>query len=159
MSNEILPTFIRGVHTNDEYYDDCASHTLISIDLEQYQLIKKAQRFVKKMKGYSFTTFDYTPDFMDSKTDDDPTEEELKPNDDMRVDTIELKVTDDSIYWSGLIKNSSIEIYTDTITIEELDENFKVFKMPYDDLPTLINHCKYESSKKLLSKRLNNASV
>ena len=173
----ILPTFIRDVRVCDESFDEAASHALISISPEQYTMIKKAQRFLKKLDGYSVSIFDYTPEYMDtkrssqrygtsylvisysnddSKTTDQLTPDDLTPNEDMILECLELKITADDIFWSGSIKHTTVEVFTESISIKELDHNFKVLAMPLDELPILINHAKFKSSKLLAKRRLAN---
>jgi len=161
MNTEQVVRYIRPVHICSDFIGD-ASHAILEVSYDLYKTIKKAQKFVKELKGYSFTTFDYSPDFMccldHTKNNDELTEEDLSPDEDICVDSIELKITTEAIYWAGYIKHSEppIEIYTDHIYIKEIDHNFKVLSMPLDKLPLLINHCKYESSKRIAKERLKN---
>jgi hypothetical protein len=161
MNTEQVVRYIRPVNICSDFIDG-ASHAILEVSYDLYKTIKKAQKFVKELNGYSFTTFDYSPEWMDcsdtSKDNNELTEEDLSPSEDIIVDTIELKITTESIYWAGYIKHSEppIEIYTDHIYIKEIDHNFKVLSMPLDKLPLLINHCKYESSKRIAKERLKN---
>jgi hypothetical protein len=56
--------------------------------------------------------------------------------------------------WVGYIKHTGIEVSTDLIDKEELDENFKVIDAKREDVPLLINNLTYQSSIVLLTKRL-----
>lgn len=139
-------------------YVEAPSYAYIEITSDLYKTIKKAQKFVAMMKGYSFTTFDYTPEWGDPvdgcDLPDNPTYENLSIDEEVRIDNMELKVTTDTVYWSGNIKHADGEYYTDQIPIKELDENFKVLRCKLETLPMFINHCEYESSKRIVNERL-----
>lgn len=162
--SEISPYYIRDVFVCSDYVDNDASHAILHINEKLYKYIKEAQKFIKQSKSYTVSTFDYSPDFVDylegCKTTESLTLEDLTHNDIMNVDGLRLVVSQDSVHWEGYIKHSDppVELYTDQIPIKEIDHNFRMIRKPLKELPLLINHCEYESSKRIAIERLNHGT-
>jgi hypothetical protein len=159
----LIAHFLKEIYIGDEYYDDGADLAYIPIDKELYTRIKEAQEVLNKTGWHKMMDFDSTPVFKDKLEDEDGYEDtiysaenlsNLSDNEEMRVDTLQISVSNTGVMWVGYLKHTSVEVSTDSIDIEELDENFKVIDAKREDLPLFINNLAYDSSKVLLTKRL-----
>ena len=133
-----------------EYADDVPSHARITIDNKLLSRIMQLHDAVKKLKAFYIADMDYTPDYM-VKTDDD---EPLESWESGSMESVTLRVTESTVYWHGYVKHTDFQIETESITIKELKENFKVMTAKDSTIPLLLNHLKYETSRALFNERL-----
>ena len=128
---------------------------------------EEAQKIVEKQKAYKIeywsgselTYMNPNPDQDEWENKDTPDlilGEDLVEDDSTRYEGGTMCVTENSVWWNDTIEHTSAEIYTDSIVIEELDHNFLMATMPFEDLPTQINQDLFKSSEKIVKERLSN---
>jgi len=137
---------ILNVSCNDEYYDEYPTRAEIKITKELCERIIELQKVLKRVKAIKICEW-ASPD----KWLDEDGEEW-----DGRVDCGQLAVWEGHVRWSDYIKNTSIEIETGEISLQEIFEIHKVYQTPQKDLPLLIADLKSEEAKDILQKRLKN---
>jgi hypothetical protein len=142
--------YLVPVMVNDEFYDDGPSNARIEINSELLKRIRKLSKTVKELEAYCMEDWDVTPEFLGTNNDDGGYKDW-----DRTIETLRLKVDNDSFRWVGYIKDTNILCETEGIDIKEMDENLKVLRAKETDLPRLaVSEFKYPSSKELVEKRL-----
>lgn len=142
--------FIKETRSFDEYFDEGPTKAVIELDINKIEEILRYNKIVKKEKVDSITKFDYTPEYMREND-----EEELTNDLECGIECEIMHVTDNSVYWSFMIKHTNINGETDSISIETLKEILKIQKTKKDILPTLINDLISEEAKNFLKEKLN----
>ena len=127
--------FITGVHINDEYFDGIPTAAFIEITPDLKKIILKAQEVIltSKKNGldiFEVRLFSYAPEFV--SLEDEPEEDALEitekqrvkllktQQDDVRIETGMLSVTDDEFHFDAYIKHTNVLIETKSIEISKL---------------------------------------
>ena len=136
-----------STHYNDDY-SELPSHVIVTLNPQDIAWIKKARKIVKAMSAYELSQFWYGMEFKTQTADD--VLEEFEGS----MDTELMLVTDDAVRFSSALKHTETEIFSDSIPLKELFENWKVIRARPKTLPILMGKLEYESSKEILHKRL-----
>jgi len=132
--------------SEDCYFNPDAAEIVITMEfIERVLQLRKA---IMELKVYKIAEFDYTPKYL---TEDGNNNYKSW---DGRMDTVMLNVTEESIYWSSYIKNTSARTETLSIKLSELLEIRKVLKASKEELPLMINSLDNGSSIDALHQRL-----
>jgi hypothetical protein len=144
-----LITITVGVCCNDEYADNTPSHVAITLDYEDIIFIKKARKYVKDLDAFRMEKFWYGCSYKFRTEDDGPFQDW-----EGSLETETLCVSDTEIQVTAYLKHTNVEIFSETIPIKEVLENWRVIKARPKFLPLLINELAFESSKGILEVRL-----
>jgi hypothetical protein len=182
MMKKPYPKFIREVHCNEEFGDSYPTFAVIEITPSLYTWILKAVKAIKSLDAAYVEKFDNTPDWKESESGE-PIESNLRDWEE-GVDYALIKVSDCDILWEMCIKHTNIICNTESISLSQLKEAFKVYNTSIEklpglklqfqeseelreklqvfatddrDLPLMLEHLEHEGSKALLNERLRNA--
>jgi hypothetical protein len=147
------------VGAGDEFYvgsGDDPDAAEVSLDGRYLRRIQDQAAIVKKLKAYHLSFFDYSPNFMKIKDDDELSLDSKLEDCNANIDCVLLNISEGYFGWHGYIKNSNISVETDDLSLEEVRENQKILKVSPNELPILLKKgaVKYESSRTIVIERL-----
>jgi len=129
----------------------------VTIDKKLFKRIKLLNKKSIELDVFTIRDRNCSPKFLtrdlDNSTEESPVYKEYEE----LFDCLTLEVSKKDAWWSGYFKDSNSVIETSMISIEELDECFKVLNCRQKNLPLLMGTLKTEKAKEIYNKRLKEA--
>jgi hypothetical protein len=142
-------TFVLEVSCSNEYADVPAK---AEVEITEKDLVwfKACLKQIKLLKASYISRWEGVSKFLN----DEDVEVE-----DFRAECEEMKVSDTDFYMKGLVKKCDFSWSTDSISMEELKECWKVAFCQATTLPLLFPDLEFETAKKIFSARSRNEKL
>jgi len=142
-------TFVLEVSCANEYAE-CPCKAEIEITEKDLVWINACLKQIKLLKASYISRWDGVSKFLNDE------DEEVT---DFRDECTEMKVSDTDLYIKGLVKHCDFSWSTESISIKELKECWKVAFCKGTDLPLLFPNLEYKTAKKIFSDRSRNEEL
>jgi len=136
----------------DDEYADIPSHAQVSVDQDMIDFIHKAVTQIGALGAYKIIRWDSVDTYF--KTDYEREGDPLVEYEDFRTECEQFVVRDTSVQWLGLVKDTSAEWSTSTLSLEELEEAWEIYTVPKEKVPLYINKLQHDMAKKIFNKRM-----
>lgn len=127
-------TLTLPVNITDEYLDDCPTYLKVVIDNKTRLWINKMARLIKKQDLDHLAKTDWSPDFLKGDDNDDSLIEYERG-----TECEKIFIRDTDFFWGGLVKHTSVHYESDTVTIKQLNNYFKLLEKPLEEMPKYLN--------------------
>ena len=133
-------TLTLTVDNNNEYLDDYPTHLKVTINKEFQQWISKMSKLVKRNYLCHIAKYDWTPDFFKGDINYEGDKEVVTLIEYERgTEGEKIYVRDTDFFWKGLIKHTDAHYESDTVTIKQLNNYFKLLEKPLEEMPKYLN--------------------